>query len=167
MKYLVSRNEMPAGKALGGSMLALLLLMLSVPLLAAAAEPASLPTRILITNVNIFDGKGDELIRDRSVLVEGQFIKQVAQTGLSAEGATIIDGGGCTLMPGLIDAHWHVMYIGTPLETLANGDMVEIAARAVPKAEAVLLRGFTTVRDMGGPAESVWRPPQTFDGGLH
>jgi imidazolonepropionase-like amidohydrolase len=136
-------------------MLAFFLLMLSVPLLAAAAEPASLPARILITNVNIFDGKGDELIRDRSVLVEGKLIKQVAQTGLSAEGATIIDGGGRTLMPGLIDAHWHVMYIGTPLEALANGDMVEIAARAVPKAEAVLLRGFTTVRDMGGPAESI------------
>jgi imidazolonepropionase-like amidohydrolase len=47
------------------------------------------------------------------------------------------------------------MYVGTPLEALVSGDMVEVAARAVPKAEAVLMRGFTTVRDMGGPAESI------------
>ncbi len=67
----------------------------------------------------------------------------------------VIDGGGRTLIPGLIDAHCHIMYVGTPFSTLVNGDMVEVAARAVPKAEAVLMRGFTTVRDMGGPAESI------------
>jgi imidazolonepropionase-like amidohydrolase len=67
----------------------------------------------------------------------------------------VIDGGGRTLMPGLIDAHWHVMYVGAPLEALGSGDMVELAARAVPKAEATLMRGFTTVRDMGGPAEGL------------
>jgi imidazolonepropionase-like amidohydrolase len=82
-------------------------------------------------------------------------ITAVADEPLLATNARAIDGGGRTLMPGLIDAHWHTMYVGTPIEALVSGDMVEVAARAVPKAEAVLMRGFTTVRDMGGPAEGL------------
>ncbi len=109
----------------------------------------------LFTNVHVFDGVNEDRIENANVLVEGNLIKTVSTDPIGAEGATVIDGGGRTLMPGLIDAHWHVMYVGTPLSTLVNGDMVEVAARAVPKAETTLLRGFTTVRDMGGPAESI------------
>jgi imidazolonepropionase-like amidohydrolase len=130
--------------------------------LAALALFASVSTgiaqdasQILIRNVHVFDGENQARIEDANVLVEGNLIKAVSTDPIDAGGAIVIDGGGRTLMPGLIDAHWHTMYIGTPLEALANGDMVEVAARAVPKAEAVLMRGFTTVRDMGGPAESL------------
>ena len=112
-------------------------------------------TRILITNVHVFDGVDEKRIENATVLVEGNLIKSVSTDRIEADGATVIDGGGRTMMPGLIDAHWHTMYIGTPLQALVGGDMVEVAARAVPKAEATLLRGFTTVRDMGGPAESL------------
>jgi imidazolonepropionase-like amidohydrolase len=108
----------------------------------------------LFTNVKVFNGV-DEKLLDADVLVEGNLIKQVA-TGIKApKGSTVIDGGGSVLMPGLIDAHWHTMYIGLPLSTLVNGDMIEAAARAVPKAGNVLMRGFTTVRDMGGPCEGL------------
>jgi imidazolonepropionase-like amidohydrolase len=126
-------------------------LALCVSMTAVKAQDAP---QTLITNVHVFDGVGEQRIENANVLIEGNLIKTVSTDPIEADGATVIDGGGRTLMPGLIDAHWHTMYIGTPLEALANGDMVEVAARAVPKAEAVLMRGFTTVRDMGGAAKS-------------
>jgi imidazolonepropionase-like amidohydrolase len=105
--------------------------------------------------VHVFDGVSEARIENANVLVEGNLIKAVSTDPIEAEGATVIDGGGRMLMPGMIDAHWHTMYIGIPIQSLVNGDMIEVAARAVPKAKAVLMRGFTTVRDMGGPAESL------------
>ncbi|MBR8536091.1 amidohydrolase family protein [Carboxylicivirga sediminis] len=65
---------------------------------------------------------------------------------------TKIDGEGRTLIPGLIDAHWHTTYAYTPATILlANrGDMAEVAIISMKGAEETLLRGFTTVRDMGG-----------------
>jgi imidazolonepropionase-like amidohydrolase len=64
----------------------------------------------------------------------------------------VIDGKGRTLMPGLIDAHWHTTYASTPagILLLNQGDMPEVAIRSMTAAEETLLRGFTTVRDMGG-----------------
>ena len=64
------------------------------------------PTRTLITNVRIFDGVSDRLTSG-SVLVEDNLIQQVG-TNISAPGATVIDGGGRTLMPGLVDMHSHL-----------------------------------------------------------
>ena len=121
----------------------------------AGATEAEQPPRVLFTNVHVFDGVNEKRIGNANVLVEGNMITAVSAGPIPADGATVIDGGGRTLMPGLIDAHWHAMYIGTPLAAVQTGDMVEIAARAVPKAEGVLMRGFTTVRDMGGPSESM------------
>ncbi len=64
----------------------------------------------------------------------------------------VIDGGGRTLIPGLIDAHWHTTYASTPATILLmnQGDMPEVAILSMTAAEETLLRGFTTVRDMGG-----------------
>ncbi|MCY1719958.1 amidohydrolase family protein [Prolixibacteraceae bacterium Z1-6] len=64
----------------------------------------------------------------------------------------VIDGAGRTLMPGLIDAHWHTTYAYTPAPVLFlnQGDMPEVAIRSITGAEETLLRGFTTVRDPGG-----------------
>jgi imidazolonepropionase-like amidohydrolase len=116
------------------------------------AQDAKVTT--LFTNVKVFNGVDEKLI-DADVLVEGNLIKQVSEDIEAPKGSTVIDGKGSVLMPGLIDAHWHTMYIGLPLSTLENGDMIEAAARAVPKAEGVLMRGFTTVRDLGGPSEGL------------
>jgi imidazolonepropionase-like amidohydrolase len=141
-------------RSLGSAILSpLAALVLFASVSAAVAQDG--PTRTLITNVNIFDGVNETLIENGSVVIEGNRITGVAGEPLLAANAMVIDGGGRTLMPGLIDAHWHVMYVGAPLEALGSGDMVELAARAVPKAEATLMRGFTTVRDMGGPAEGL------------
>ncbi|WP_211237637.1 amidohydrolase family protein [Shewanella colwelliana] len=62
---------------------------------------------------------------------------------------TVIDGKGKTLIPGLIDAHWHTNYANTPANTLIVGDMSEVAIRGFLGAEDTLMRGFTSVRDMG------------------
>jgi len=135
---------------------AILSTLASLALLAAAgAALAQDAPQTLFTNVHVFDGVQEQRIENANVLVEGNLIKTVSTAPIEADGATVIDGGGRTLMPGLIDAHWHTMYIGIPIQALVNGDMIEVAARAVPKAEAVLMRGFTTVRDMGGPAEGL------------
>ncbi len=65
---------------------------------------------------------------------------------------TKIDGAGHTLIPGLIDAHWHTTYAYTPATILlaSRGDMPEVAILSMTGAQETLLRGFTTVRDMGG-----------------
>ena len=65
--------------------------------------------RTLFTNVNVFDGFADELAMNTDVLVEGNHIVEVGEN-ISAPGATVIDGGGRTLMPGLIDMHTHVTF---------------------------------------------------------
>jgi imidazolonepropionase-like amidohydrolase len=71
--------------------------------------------------------------------------------GLSAEGATLIDAGGRTLMPGLTDAHWHVLYAGlNSLDQLRTEELDYIHARMIVEAGRTLQRGFTTVRDVGG-----------------
>jgi imidazolonepropionase-like amidohydrolase len=135
---------------------AILSTLASLALLAAVgAALAQDAPQTLFTNVHVFDGVSEARIENANVLVEGNLIKAVSTDPIEAEGATVIDGGGRMLMPGMIDAHWHTMYIGIPIQSLVNGDMIEVAARAVPKAKAVLMRGFTTVRDMGGPAESL------------
>ena len=64
----------------------------------------------------------------------------------------IIDGAGRTLIPGLIDAHWHTTYAYTPPSVYfgGQGDILEVAILGMRGAEATLMRGFTTVRDPGG-----------------
>jgi len=66
------------------------------------------PTQTLFTNVNVFDGVNEQLIENASVLVEGNMITAVSAKPLAAANAVIIDGGGRTLMPGLIDSHVHL-----------------------------------------------------------
>ena len=53
-------------------------------------------------------------------------------------------------MPGLIDAHWHTMFVATPGRGDFEDDPSYMAVVAVPEANRVLMRGFTTVRDVGG-----------------
>ncbi|HXH86664.1 MAG TPA: amidohydrolase family protein [Nitrospira sp.] len=98
----------------------------------------------------MFDGKNEKLINNANVLVEGNLIKQVSTTPISAAGATVIDGKGRTLMPGLIDAHWHVMFNAASIPVLMTADMEYLTLLGARSAEETLLRGFTTVRDVGG-----------------
>jgi len=116
---------------------------------AIAQEPKQV-SRVLISNVNVFDGEHDKLINNANVLVEGSLIKQVSTGKIAADGATVINGGGRTLMPGLIDAHWHVMFSEPVFSELMNSDNSWLTLLGARGARDTLLRGFTTVRDVGG-----------------
>lgn len=122
--------------------------------LSARAQDSA-PSQVLFTDVNIFNGTDGELI-GADVLVEGNLIKEIGQN-LQASGATIVDGGGRTLMPGLMDAHVHLALVRRPSEILNQYDWMYVGALANEQAEEMLLRGFTTVRDIGGPTVGLHR----------
>ncbi|WP_161814821.1 metal-dependent hydrolase family protein [Steroidobacter agaridevorans] len=120
---------------------------------AAAEEPSS----ILLENVRVFDGKSPRVSSPTNVLIVGPLIKSISSTALSESDGSVtrIDGGGRVLMPGLIDAHWHSMFLATtPLVGLTS-DVGYLNLLAAEQAKATLMRGFTTVRDLGGPAFSL------------
>jgi imidazolonepropionase-like amidohydrolase len=106
-------------------------------------------------NVRIFDGNASQLSGPSYVLVRGNRIERISSTPIAtAAGAdtTLIDGGGRTLMPGLIDAHWHTMMVRPTPAVLMASDIGYINLLASAEATATLMRGFTTVRDLGGPS---------------
>jgi imidazolonepropionase-like amidohydrolase len=127
----------------------------SLPDFASAqtmAVPDASTTPVLFTNVKLFDGKGTTLRDGVAVLVEGSRIKAIVPGNTAAPaGARVIDGGGRVLMPGLIEAHWHAMMVTPTLQTAMTADIGYLNLLAAQAAEATLMRGFTTVRDMGGP----------------
>ena len=117
--------------------------------LPAAAKDASGP--ILFTNVNVFDGVNEALIKNANVVVTGNKITAVSTEPLAVAGGTVIDGGGRTMMPGMIDVHWHTYLANMMLGQLLNSaDMGDITIAGLLGNEQVLMRGFTTVRDIGG-----------------
>ena len=112
---------------------------------------------VLYQDVRIFDGHGPGLSPPSNVLVVGNTIKAISPDPIEVGDALVIDAGGRVLMPGLIDAHWHSMLVRiTPAEGLAN-DAGYTTMLAAAEAESTLMRGFTTVRDMGGYSFSLKR----------
>jgi imidazolonepropionase-like amidohydrolase len=117
--------------------------------IAAAEQIAT-----LFQNVRIFDGKNEALTAVMNVLVRGNTIEKISKDPIPTELLTntkVIASGGRTLMPGLIDNHWHAMMVRvTPVQ--AFGDVGYNNLMAGAEATDTLMRGFTTVRDLGGPA---------------
>jgi imidazolonepropionase-like amidohydrolase len=111
--------------------------------------------RSLFHNVRVLDTRTGQVSAPRDVLIEGNTISSVAPTGALATaidgGATIIEGERRTLMPGLIDAHWHSAFAAVPLAVATSADPAFIHLVAGRTATETLMRGFTTVRDCGGP----------------
>jgi imidazolonepropionase-like amidohydrolase len=112
-------------------------------------------TTTVFQNVRIFDGKSGRLSGLSHVLVRGNRIERISVTPIATDrraDTVLIDGGGRTLMPGLIDMHWHAMLVRpTPAAALAS-DAGYSNLVAGAEATDTLLRGFTTIRDLGGPA---------------
>ena len=135
---------------------------------AGPAPAAAAPARVtLFSNVRIFDGKSDTLSAPSNVLVRGNKIEKISTDPIPTDrrGDTVlIDGGGKTLMPGLIDAHVHTMMESIPVITGLTSDIGYVNLVAARAAEKQLLRGFTTVRDLGGASLSL---KAAIDQGLH
>jgi imidazolonepropionase-like amidohydrolase len=108
----------------------------------------------LFQNVRIFDGRSTGLSAASNVLVRGNTIENISLSPIAVDanaGVRVIAGGGRVLMPGLIDAHWHSFMAATALPLLTTANPAYLHIMAGQQAEATLMRGFTTVRDMGGP----------------
>ncbi len=119
----------------------------------ARAQESS-PRSILIQNVHIFNGIDNSLISG-DVLINDHKIKEISNSISTKEAEKIIDGQGQYLIPGLIDAHTHITFedIEMPLSRLSSEiDWATLNIIATQAAKKRLLRGFTTLRDMGGNA---------------
>lgn len=115
------------------------------------------PPQVLIKNVNIFDGRNEQLQIGQDVLVEANLIKQIGKGLTAGSEAMVIDGGGRVLTPGFIDAHTHIALIA-PFDQLENEYTgVYVGAAGGQMAENMLMRGFTTVRDAGGASIGIQR----------
>ena len=127
-----------------------LTVLLSIAFQSSWAQQSDAP-QILFTNVNIFDGVNEQLIENANVLVEGNLIRTISTESIRPRGATVIDGGGRTLLPGFIENHAHLMLMGPDLPTMeASVTWEDFAIHGTRMAEMYLMQGFTTVRDAGG-----------------
>jgi len=121
--------------------------------IAVAQGPT--PSGVVFENVRIFDGHSDRLSAPSNVLVVGNVIKTISSAPIADPAGTTVQrirGNGHTLMPGLIDNHWHTMMVRPTAVEFLTGDVGHFNLVAGAEATATLLRGFTTVRDVGGPS---------------
>jgi imidazolonepropionase-like amidohydrolase len=159
--------------------LVIMMLLVACVLVSAAVRaqdsPRASDAATLFENVRIFDGKSATLSTPSSVLVRGNKIEAISTQSIPADrraDARTIAGGGRTLMPGLIDNHWHATMVRvTPAQ--AFGDVSYNSLQAGAEATDTLMRGFTTVRDLGGPTfglkaaidEGVIKGPRIYPSG--
>jgi imidazolonepropionase-like amidohydrolase len=118
---------------------------------ARAQQPTNVQPVTLFQNVRIFDGKTAALSAPSNVLVKGNIIEQISSAPIAVEpGATVLAGGGRTLMPGLIDNHVHMAMSTVPQLLLMTADSNYTMLRQGKSAGEMLMRGFTSGRDVGG-----------------
>jgi imidazolonepropionase-like amidohydrolase len=119
---------------------------------------------VVFENVRIFDGTSQELSAPSNVLVVGNTIQSISSEPLAApEGVPEIRiaGDGRTLMPGLIDAHVHLAFATVPEVAALTADLGFVHISAGRAATEMLMRGFTSVRDLGGPVFGLKRAIDT------
>jgi imidazolonepropionase-like amidohydrolase len=128
---------------------------------------------VIFANCAVLDGTRNERREDHHVLVENGRIREVSDRPLDGAAAETVDLRGRTLMPGLIDAHVHVVAVDTVLARLAEQPASLVTLQAAKVLEGMLQRGFTTIRDAGGAdgglaeavEEGLVRGPRLFPSG--
>lgn len=111
---------------------------------------------VVIRDAQVFSGCSAQLA-DADVLVSGNMIERIGPDLEAPEGALEINGEGHTLIPGLIDAHWHGMYATASIvEMMTTNEGYWNLKTSVAQRDA-LYRGFTTVRDTAGPMFDIKR----------
>lgn len=152
-------------KNFANAVLTALLMLVSFVLQAAQATESPITTSavveapltgVIFENVRIFNGTAAELSVPSNVLVSSNVIKSISTDAISDPDSmkvTRIQGGGRTLMPGLIDNHVHLFMTGSSEMLMLNPktSYETLHATTIDEAEMMLLRGFTAVRDVGGP----------------
>ena len=138
-----------------------------------------MPETVVLTNASIIDCTGRDPITKGIVVIEDGVIRSTgSMREISApRDATVIDLGGQTVLPGLIDAHAHVAMVeDTPMQNTENNHPGAVYAYSVAQAmETTLDHGFTTVRDAGGcdwsfkvaQERGMIRGPRTFVSGMY
>jgi imidazolonepropionase-like amidohydrolase len=121
---------------------------------AQTAPPAPPPPAVLFENVRVFDGTSERLSSPRNVLVVSNKIETISAAPIAPPAGaalTRIAGNGRTLMPGMIDAHTHLSFMVISQSAALTADIGYVHAASTQAATGMLMRGFTTARDAGGP----------------
>ena len=121
------------------------------------AQPRGNGPPILLTNLRLFDGSGAPLRDDVSIRVDAGRIQEILPAQAETGEVERIDCGGRVVMPGLIDAHWHATLAAITQTAAMTADPGYVHLVAAQEAERTLLRGFTSVRDVGGPSFALKR----------
>lgn len=129
----------------------LFLLLLSAGLAQAQTPPGE--SEILFREVRVLDTARGTLGAPTDVLVRGNRIAAIGAGARSSPSTAVIEGRGRTLMPGLIDVHWHSTFTALSQADMLAKDATpeKLAAAVAAESQRTLLRGFTSVRDAGGP----------------
>ena len=114
-------------------------------------------SQLLITHARIFDGTSADCAEDMNLLVADGLIQQISAQPIAAPNARLIDAGGRTLMPGLIDCHVHAFASDVSMQKVEALGEAYRTAHAVRMLQHALHCGFTTVRDIGGGNYSLYR----------
>ncbi|MGY6550211.1 MAG: amidohydrolase family protein [Roseinatronobacter sp.] len=123
----------------------------------SAAADTQTAQPVQLTNLRLFDGHDARLQEGLSVLIDGNRIKALVPVAEQIGDAQRIDCGGRMVMPGLIDSHWHATLCAVTQMTAMTADVPYIHLVAAREAGHTLMRGFTTVRDCGGPSFALRR----------
>src|ERR1700751_1069760 len=129
---------------------------------------------VIFANCSVLDATHKERREDHHVLVEGERIREISDRPIDCTASETIDLKGRTLMPGLIDAHVHVLAVDAALARLSDRPVTLLTLQAAKILEQMLQRGFPTIRDPagadGGLAEAVEeglvRGPRIFPSGM-
>lgn len=139
--------------------------LLLFPLLLLFAFNSGAQSHILIKNVEIFNGK-DAKTSKGDILITGQRIEKISSVPIAnpdRDNTLIVDGKGKFVMPGLIDAHYHAMFASLSQLVLLTSNIGFVNLAAGKNAENLLMSGFTSIRDLGGP---VFGLKQAIDRGV-
>ena len=118
--------------------------------------------QLLFRNFQLLEPEVGELQGGFELLVEGETVRETSGKPIKSAGAEVIDCGGRTLMPGLIDSHVHVTLSEVNIRYLESVPLTLMTARAARLMLGMINRGFTTVRDTGG---SDWGIKAAVDAG--
>lgn len=105
---------------------------------------------LYLTNANVLDVIKGRILTDMTICLEGGKIVDVSEEPIQSGAEQVLDLKGLTLIPGLIDCHCHVLQSTSNLAALASMSPFYAASRAFEIMKGMLLRGFTTIRDVGG-----------------